>query len=379
MIWIALKMLTGDRSKYLAIIFGITFSCILIAEQSAMFCGIMMRTTSQIRDVHDADIWVMNPNVRFMDDLKAIADTAFLRVRGVPGVAWAVDFYRGGAQVQLEEGNYQGSMLFGVDDSTLVGAPQQMILGTIGNLQLPDAVLMDEAGYRLLWPDEPLRLGRTFEMNDRRARIVGIFKGSFTFATQPVIYTRFSQATQYIPQYRRSLTFVLTKCAAGESPETVAQRIQQQTGLKALTRDQFGWMTMMYYLAKTGIPVNFGTTVLLGFIVGCAIAGQTFYLFTVENLRQFGTLKAMGMRDGKIVRMIFIQALTVGSIGYCLGVGLATALGLFMQWMRPIMSFFLPWQVLALTAMAVLFIVLLSSWISVRRVRVLEPAVVFQA
>lgn len=125
--------------------------------------------------------------------------------------------------------------------------------------------------------------------------------------------------------------------------------------------------------------MNFGTTVLLGFIVGCAICGQTFYLFTVENLRQFGTLKALGVRDSIIVRMIFVQALTVGSIGYCLGVGLATLIGIMMHAIRPIMSFFLPWQVLALTALAVVIIVLLSSLICIRRIVVLEPAIVFQS
>jgi hypothetical protein len=60
MVWIALKMLMGDQSKYFAIIFGVTFACFLIAEQSATFCGVMLRTTSQIRDVHGADIWVTN-------------------------------------------------------------------------------------------------------------------------------------------------------------------------------------------------------------------------------------------------------------------------------------------------------------------------------
>jgi len=136
---------------------------------------------------------------------------------------------------------------------------------------------------------------------------------------------------------------------------------------------------MSYYLRRTGIPVNFGSTVLLGFIVGCAIAGQTFYLFTVENLRQFGTLKAMGMSDRKIIRMILVQASVVGTIGYCFGVGLATALGLLLQTIRPIMSFFLPWQVLALTGGAVMVMVLLSSLLSIRRVLILEPAMVFQA
>lgn len=379
MYWIALKMLTGDRSKYWAIIFGITFACVLIAEQAAMFCGIMLRTSSQIRDIRDADIWVMNPNLRYIDDLKPIADTASLRVRGVPGVAWAVSLYKGAAQAQLENGNYQSVVLLGIDDATLVGAPQKLILGRVGDLQHADAILVDEAGYRYMWPDEPLRLGKRIELNDRRAVIVGIFKASYTFTSLPIVYTRFSRATLFVPPNRRSLSFVLAKCAAGQSPEVVAERIHQQTRLQALTQNQFAWLTMSYYLRRTGIPVNFGSTVLLGFIVGCAIAGQTFYLFTVENLRQFGTLKAMGMNDRKIIRMILLQAALVGTVGYCFGVGLATALGLLLQAIRPIMSFFLPWQVLALTGGAVLVIVLLSSLISVRRVLVLEPAAVFQA
>jgi putative ABC transport system permease protein len=162
MYWIALKMLTGDRGKYWAIIVGITFSCVLIAEQSAIFCGIMLRTTSQIRDIHDADIWVMNSNLRYIDDLKAIADTAYLRVRGVPGVAWAVSLYKGAGQAQLANGNYQGVILIGVDDATLVGAPQEFIVGKVGDLQLPNAVVVDEAGFRYMWPDEPLKVGKTF-------------------------------------------------------------------------------------------------------------------------------------------------------------------------------------------------------------------------
>jgi putative ABC transport system permease protein len=289
MYWIALKMLTGDRSKYWAIIFGITFACVLIAEQSAMFCGIMLRTTSQIQDIQDADIWVMNPNVRYIDDLKAISDDAFLQVRGVPGLAWAVNLYKGAAQAQLENGNYQGVILLGVDDATLVGAPRDFLLGNLGDLQLADAVIVDEAGYRYMWPNEPLRIGRTIEMNDRRAVIVGIFKASHTFQTQPLVFTRFSEATLFVPPYRRMLSFVLAKTAKGESPDMVARRISDQTHLRAMTRNDFIWLTMDYYLEHTGIPLNFGTTVLLGFIVGCAIAGQTFYLFTVENLRQFGT------------------------------------------------------------------------------------------
>ena len=157
MTWIALKMLTGDRSKYVAIIFGVTFACFLIAEQSAIFCGIMLRTTSQIRDTHGADVWVMNASVRYVDDLKAISDDDVFRVRGVPGVAWAVNLYRGQGQAQLADGNYQGVILMGLDDATLAGAPATMLVGTLGDLQIPDAIIVDEAGFHQMWPGEPLR------------------------------------------------------------------------------------------------------------------------------------------------------------------------------------------------------------------------------
>ena len=378
MTWIALKMLTGDRSKFAAIIFGVTFASLLITEQSATFCGVMERCTGQIRDTHGADIWVMNPSVRYIDDLKPISDNDVYRVRGVPGVAWAVNLYRGPAQIQLASGNFQNAFLLGIDDASLVGAPVHMVLGNIGELQLPDAILVDEAGFHQMWPGEPLSTGKTLEMNDRRAVVVGVFRATQTFMTMPILYTRFSQATLFVPPSRRMTPFVLAKCEAGAAPREVARRIEAQTGRKALTRAEFIDLTMNYYLQHTGIPVNFGTTVLLGFLVGCAIAGQTFYLFTVENITQFGTLKAMGMSDRQVVGMILIQASVVGAIGYGLGVGLATLFGIVAQRFMPLLAFFLPWQVLASTAVAVLLIVLLSSLLSIRRVLVLEPAAVFQ-
>ena len=380
MTWISLKMLMGERGKYLAILFGVSFACFLIAEQSAIFCGVMLRTTSQIRDTQGADIWAMNSGVRYVDDLKPLSDNALFRVRSVPGVAWAVSLYRGQGQAQLADGTYQGVILMGLDDATMTGAPTRMLLGTVGDLQIPDAILVDEAGFHQMWPGEPLSAGKVLEMNQRRAVVVGVYRGAQTFMTLPVIYTRFSQATLFVPPTPtgRLTPFVLAKAQPGSDPEQIATRIHEQTGLKALTGNGFEQLTMRYYLTHTGIPVNIGTTVILAFLVGSAIAGQTFYLFTIENLRQFGTLKAMGADDRRIVGMILTQGSGVGAIGYGVGVGLATLYGVVAQRAMPLLAFFLPWQVLALSAGAVMIIVLLASLLSIRRVLVLEPAIVFQ-
>ena len=358
MLWIAWKMLVGNRVKYLGIVFGVVFAAVLIAQQASIFCGLMSLTVSQIRDVEGPGIWVMDRNVQFVDDVKPLSDNDLFRVKGVPGVEWAVRFYKGIARARLEEGLYEQMILLGLDDATLVGAPQGLFMGSVAGLRSPDAVIIDDAGYRRIWPGEPYRLGRTFT--------------SF-----PIVYTRYSQAVLFAPPERKVLSFVLAQPMPGNDPTEVCRRIDERTGLQALTRQQFLWKTIDHYLQKTGIPVNFGITVLLGFLVGTAIAGQTFYLFTVENIRQYGALKAMGASNWTILVMVLAQGVQVGVVGYGLGVGLAAVFGWVVKGASRL-AFFMPWQVLAITAVAVFLIVIVASLLSIRKVLVVDPAIVFR-
>jgi putative ABC transport system permease protein len=376
--WIAVKMLLGDRTKYVALVFGIMFATLLMSQQISIFVGIIRRTASQILDVRDADIWVMDDKVRFIDEVPGLPVSDLARVRGVAGVEWAVGLYKGQVRARLADGNFRNVILFGLDDSTLVGAPQEMLVGELSDLRQTDAVMIDKAGYEYMWPGEPYQIGRTFEMNDRRAVLVGVCKASAPFTTLPVLYTRYSQAGRFAPPERNLMTFVLAKPCAGVPVEEACRRIQEQTGLMALSQDQFFWKTVDYFLGSTGIPVNFGITIALGFIVGLAVAGQTFYLFTVENLRQFGALKAMGVRNSRIVGMILLQAMIVGGLGYGLGIGLTAGFFESTNQITHLAGLHMYWEVMAGVGAAVGLIVTVASLVSVRKVLVLEPAVVFR-
>jgi putative ABC transport system permease protein len=394
--WIAIKMLTGDRAKFLGILAGITFAALLIAQQLSIAIGLLLRTTATIQDIADVDIWVIDPNVEFIDELKPVPESDLYRVQGVEGVRWAVRFYKGQGRIKLGAGGkgklgrgeakYQQAIVLGLDDATLTGAPRKMVRGSLSDLRRPDAVIMDVNGFNYLWPDEPLdnAVGRVFEMNDHRAVIVGLCEATDTFMTFPVLYTRYHQALEFVPQERKVMSAVLVGVEPGVSHREVCRRIEERTrlkdgkrGLQALTRAEFVRKTIDYFMRRTGILVNFSITVGLGFLVGCAIAGQTFYTFTLENLAQFGSLKAMGVKNVRIVGMVLLQALAVGALGYCIGVGLAAGFGqLATSGSR--LAFYMPWQVLALTAAAVAIIVTLSSLFSVYKVLVLEPAAVFR-
>lgn len=377
--WVAWKMLTGNRGKYVAIIMGVTFGAFLITQQASVFCGLMQLTTSQIKDIEGAEIWVMDKNMQYIDDIKPMADNELWRVRGVEGVDWAVRLYKGITRARLVDGKFQQMILIGLDDATLVGAPRHMLMGSLDDLRRPDAVIMDEAGWRQLWGDEPFKPGKVFEMNDRRAIVVGVCKSRKTFMTFPILYTRYSQAVSFVPFERKVLSFVLANPKPGVSAEELCQKITAQTELQAQTREQFTWTTIWYYFKKTGIPFNFFTTVLLGFIVGAAICGQTFYMFTLENLKQFGALKAMGARNGTLVVMILLQAAVVGFIGFGLGVGSVAALfGEFLMRKTDKLAFFMPWQIVAGAGGAIAVMVILSAAFSMAKVIWLEPAVVFK-
>ncbi len=382
---IALKMLMGDKGKYIGIIMGLTFASLIMTQQPAIFVGLMSRSYSFISDVGLPDIWVMDAKVQFVDDIKPLQDTEIYRVRGISGVEWAMPMYKGLLKVRLTDGTFQTCIVVGLDDSTLIGGPPVMIEGKIDNLRHSDSVIVDIDGARDKLGKSsplsgeariPLQIGDTLEINDRRAIVAGIAKVTRTFQSQPVIYTTYSRAKSYAPKERKLLSFILVKAKKGQNTTELTRRIKTETGLAAYTQAEFQELTYEYFMHNTGIPINFGISVLLGFIVGAAIAGQTFYNFTLENLRQFGVLKAMGASNLILLRMILLQAVLVGSIGYGLGVGLTALFGFAMR--NTILAFKFPWQLLLFSGAGVSLICIFAALISILKVIRLEPAIVFK-
>jgi putative ABC transport system permease protein len=377
--FVAIKMLTGDRAKYLGLIFAIAFASFLLENQSSIFAGVVGRAASQIVDVTDADIWVMDPNTQYVDEIRALTENDLYRVRGVPGVQWAVKLFKGLPRAKAPDGKFRVVILMGLDDATLVGAPGRMLLGSAADLGQPDTIIIDRAGYMFFFPGQPFTLGRTLELNDHRVKIVGIAEASPPFQTFPVVFARYSQAITYVGRERNLMSFVLVKALPGVAATGLSRRIEGATGLHAATTAEFARQTIGYYLRNTGIPVNFGITIAIALIVGTVVAGQTFYIFTIESLKQFGVLKAVGVTNRRLTGMILLQACLVGLIGFSIGTGLCAAFflvtGTFLLQTR---GFILLWQSAVGTGVLILLIVVVASLLSIRRVVVLEPAMVFR-
>jgi putative ABC transport system permease protein len=377
MLNVALKMLFRDSAKYAMLVCGLAFCSLLMCQQSSVFCGLMMWTTATVRNI-GAPVWVVDAKVEQANEVIPMRQIEVDRVRSVKGVAWAVPLYIGIEQARLGDGSFQNVQVVGLDTGTLTGRPMSMTAGRIEDLRLPDSVVVDQVAVeKFRRKGIKIELGTTFEINDKEARVVGICHVSRSFLGQPYVYTTYDRALQYAKPSRKPLSYVLAAPNESVSAKELAQRIDQLGGLRAIESDDLFWMTIRWYIKNTGIPISFGTVVILGLIVGVAIAGQTFYLFVHDNLRFLAAFKAMGARNTTLAAMVLAQAFSVGFIGYGIGVGLAAWFGNTVL-AKEAPPFFMPWQVPAFVAGVIIFICSISALIGLTKVMRLEPAVVFR-
>lgn len=378
-------MLTGERGRYLSMIAGVFFASLIINQQSSIFTGLMSRTFGFLTDTQLPDLWVVDPKVQFIDDIKPLQDTQLLRVRSIEGVDWAAPLYKGSLRARLPNGTFQTCNVIGIDDATLIGGPPKMIIGKVADLRRADSVIVDEVAARTKLaapqidpdaPKKPLQIGDILELNDKRAVVVGFASLTRTFQSQPVIYTTYSRATSFAPRERKLLSFVIVKAKAGQNLEQLKERIEKTTRLKAYTNSELSKKTVLYFMKNTGIPINFGIAILLAVIIGTAIVGQTFYSFTIDNIKYFATLRAMGASKGQLLKMILVQAVLVGITGYGLGLGAASLF--YGVSLKSELAFRMIWQIPVIAGCAVIFICIFAALISIRKVIKLEPAIVFK-
>lgn len=379
MINVAIKMLFGDRVKLLGILLGVTMATVLITQQGGLFFGLMTRAQNVIAEAGDVDIWVMHPTTEQFNLAKPIFMRDVMKVRGLDDVAWASPLVKANLVVAGASGRSRSALLIGLDDVTLAAAPRKFVHGSLEDLRRPDAIAIDRVGFMKLWPNEAVLPGKALELNDRRAVVVAITDAAPAFSANVIIHTRRSLALSYAPTGRRSVSYIVAGVTDGADIGDTAAHISAVTGLIALTSRAFSDATVDYYLRHTGITINFATTIILGIIVGMAIVGLTFGLFVTDNLSHYAVLKMLGVSNRQLVLMVVSQVGLIALIGYALGIGLAA--GFFELVSAPtsaLRGFYLPWW-MPLTTLAIMAIaVLVSTMMGLRRVLVVDPALVFR-
>jgi putative ABC transport system permease protein len=371
---LAFKLLVTDKTKFTALVGGITFAVFLMVFVTSMLIGVLTHSSAMVTNI-GAPIWVMDPAVENVANSIGMPDYVLDAVRSMQGVKYAVPLYSSGSLVKLPDGTYQPVTVIGVDDTSLWGRPK-MIEGKIEDIYGTDAfIAVDDADFPKLGG---VHLGSEFELNDHRVVLVGIAKVPlFSIFGVPTLYTTYERAIQYVPNPRYTISYVLVQPKSASDVPRIKQRVKA-LGYLALTMSEFKRKVSLWYLFSTGMGINIGLMTLISIVIGIVVSGQTFYTFVLENLERFGALKAIGTTSRELIGMILFQAGFASLMGYGLGVGLTTLIiGLAKLRMASYAGMEM-YTNLGAAFVLVLIIAATSSYIGIRTVLRIEPFDIFR-
>jgi putative ABC transport system permease protein len=372
---LAYKLLVNDRTKFAALLLGITFAVFLMLMMMSMFAGVLQRSSSSVINI-GAKVWIMDPAVTTPAQSIPMPDYIQDAVRSIAGVRYAVPLYNGVGMVKLKDGTFQAATVIGLDDTSLFGRPK-LLQGNIEDIYAENGfIVVKDADYEKL--HDPA-IGSEFEINNNRAVIVGVAKVTISgLFGIPTLYTTYNRAIQYLPQTQFTASYILVEPKSPTDVPHIKDEVKR-LGYLALTEQEFIDQTARWYEFHTGLGMNILIMTIVSFIVGLSISGQTFYTFIIENLERFGALKAIGAKGSELVAMILFQSTFTALTGYGLGIGLCAGLIALAKARLPDYAAIMTFYSLGLALVMVLIIVAVSSYIGVRRVLRIEPFDIFRS
>lgn len=370
---LALKNLVHDKVRLAVTLVGIIFSVVLSSIQLGLFVG-FQRATSDILTYSNADLWVTSKNVTHMEDGVAFPEKKVFQAMATEGVGLAEKQVVQFATWKKPDGAETGILLVGFSLEGGMGGPWNIIEGNIDDLRQPDAVMVEK-----LYADKlgVTHIGQTAEISGFRARVVGFTNGVRSFTTSPPVFTSFKNAQNFYRIREDQTLYILIKAKENFAPETVRENLKAKlTDVDIYTRDEWTDKQRNYWMFGTGAGITVLIAAALGLLVGVIIVAQTIYSATVDHIKEYGTLKAMGASNFYLYRVIITQSFVSGLVGYAIGISIA----LFVSYMslKGTTAIILPWQlVLGLFGLTMLMCVG-ASMVSINKVTRIDPAMVFK-
>lgn len=369
---LARKILMHDRIKFAVAAAGVSVSVWLVLVQVGLYLG-FMQNASNLIDHASADIWVTGTGNENFDFAAPIDERQAYRIAQVPGVAETEKVILSFGQFKLPGGGNQGVEIVGLERKARMLRPWNVVDGDDLRIAEVDGVVVDRSEFAKLGLDG---LGDRREITGARTRVVALTDGIRSFTTSPFVFTNLDSARTYTRLPGDKLTYVLVSAEDGVDVRELCARIDALPDVDAYTKADFSARARDYWSTRTGVGTGFFMTAIMGVLVGLVVVGQILYNGTLEHLKEYGTLKAMGATAGSIVRTILYQALLSAAVGYAVGGVLAAGARVGVRAAN--LTVVLSPSLLAGTAVLTVAMCTLASLLSILKVLRLDPASVFK-
>jgi putative ABC transport system permease protein len=362
-----------DKVRLAVTLTGVVFAVVLIVVQIGLFIG-FVTTTSGLIDHSGADIWIGPKRVPYLEQATPFSERKLYAALATPGVEDAQKYIVRFSDWQRPDGGHEGIQVVGFNPDSKYGAPWNVVAGRVGDLKEPDAVMVDRFYATKLGVTE---LEQTFEIQGRRARVVGFTRGIRAFTTTPYVFTTFKNAQGYARLREDQTLYILVKAKPGADLEKLKHDLAQRVrDVDVYITPEFSHMTRFYWMFSTGAGIAVLLAALLGLVVGVVVVAQTIYATTVDHLREYGTLKAMGASNSYVYRVIIKQAAISALLGYL--VGMLVSVFVVHGSQKGGASIVLPWPMGVGMLGLTLVMCILAAIVSINKVIRIDPAMVFK-
>jgi putative ABC transport system permease protein len=374
MVDLATKSLLHDKLRFLITISGVAFAVALVFVQVGLFLGLMDNASLTIEHL-DADLWVTSHNTPNIDFAHTFPEMYVHRVRSIPGVARADNLIVWFMNVNLPTGAVEGTEVYALEDFERWNFPWKLASGNLRDLRRGNYFNLDDSAKKRWGKFEP---GEYREILGTRLKIIGRAMDAKSFTTTPLTFLDYRLAQRLNPsQLEGNTTYILVKVAPGSDVEAVRTEIRRRLPYNdVFTRDEWATRSRRYWVESTGLGLNMYLTVFLGCLVGIVVVAQTLYTSTMEHIREFGTVKAIGGGNRDIYIILGKQAGIAAIAGFALGAVMSYAI-------RPLiykidLKLVIPPQLSIAVFFGAVVLCLAAAMISFRKVASIDPALVFR-
>ena len=371
---VALKIIFYDKVRSLITLAGVVFAVALIFAQIGIYLG-LMETSSTIIDHTNGDIWITSKNSKNFDFSQPFPERKINQVLAADGIKDAEKLIVTWGVIKQKQGGTEQVEIVGYNPDTGIGGPWKMKTGHFRDVKNGNYAIVDESSMRRIGE---FNIGDYREILNKRLKVVGISEDVKSFTTAPIIFTSYKTA-QNLGGYvgTDNTVFIIVSVEDGYSYKEVINRLRRSlSNVDIYTKDEFSRKTRLYWTIETGVGLSFLITILISFLIGMLIVGQTIYNSTIEYLKEFGTLKAIGATNLNIYQIIFSEALINASIGYVIGL-IFTLLSIKIYDASEMVFTIKLWVALLVFFLS-LIMCLSAAFFSVRKVRKIDPALLFR-
>ena len=302
---------------------GVALAVALVALLLALKEGIDRQATTY-EDHAGADVYVAASDTRTFATPGASPLPASLggKLAAVPGVKEAAPITDGLTILNLHD-HRVATLLIGFEPGRL-GGPWDMSDGR------PPRTESDIAVDRVLAGAHGIDVGEMIHLRGQELRVVGLTDRTASWMTPLIFVTR--REANHLQRQRDTASFFLLKSDGRSARELAGDVARRFPRLRVMTRDRISAESSKLVTRSFDPILNVMVVIALG--VGTLVIGLTTYGFVGERRREYGALKAIGERAGRLYRLVSLQALAIAVAGLAAGTVTArlAAAGIHAAW-----------------------------------------------